>query len=74
MPNPTNAWVDPHPEMSYLPKPEPQPADWLVEHPLVNRDASPEARALLHFLFGLSGRHTLAPPLPGVERVPQGLP
>ncbi len=59
MPDPTNSWTEPSPEIPYRPRPAPQPASWLVEHPPVIRDASPEARALLHFLYGLSGRHTL---------------
>jgi len=52
-------WVDPHPEIPYLPKPPAQPADWIVEHPPVTYNASPEARALLHFLYTISGKHTL---------------
>ncbi len=52
-------WVDPHPEIHYLTKPAAAPADWLVEHPPVNPDASPEAKALLHLLYGVSGKHTL---------------
>ena len=42
-----------------LPKPDTRPADWLVEHPPVSPNASPEAKALLHFLYGISGKHTL---------------
>lgn len=52
-------WTDPHPEIPYRPKPESRPADWLVEHPPVNPDATPEARALLHYLYSISGEHTL---------------
>ena len=59
MPNPTNAWVEPHPEIPYRAKPEPRPADWLVAHPPVTPGASPEAQALLHFLYTISGTHTL---------------
>lgn len=59
MPAPAAPWTEPRPELPYLPKPAPRPADGLVEHPPVNPHASPEARALLRFLYGLSGRHTL---------------
>ncbi len=55
----TNPWADPHPEIPYLPKPPAQAADWLVEHAPVNPNAAPEARALLHYLYSLSGTHTL---------------
>jgi mannan endo-1,4-beta-mannosidase len=56
---PRAAWAEPHPEIPYLPKPPLQPADWLVEHAPVTPNASPEARALLHFLYTISGKHTL---------------
>ena len=55
----TNPWADPHPEIPYLPKPAAQTADWRVEHPPVNPDATPEAKALLHYLYSISGTHTL---------------
>ncbi|CAN5351054.1 hypothetical protein BH11ARM1_BH11ARM1_14750 [soil metagenome] len=42
-----------------LPKPPHQAADWLVEHPPVNPNASPEAKALLHMLYQISGKNTL---------------
>ena len=54
------AWADPHPDIPYLPKPRAVPADFLVEHPPVTPDASPEARALLHMLYQISGKHTLS--------------
>ena len=57
---PRIAWSDPHPEIPYLPKPRAVPADFLVEHPPVTPDASPEARALLHMLYQISGKHTLS--------------
>lgn len=53
------AWSEPHPEISYLLKPPVQPANWLVEQPPVSPHASPEARALLHMLYQISGNHTL---------------
>lgn len=59
MPNQTNAWVEPHPEIPYRTKPDLRPADWLVEHPPVTPDASSEAQALLHYLYSISGTHTL---------------
>jgi len=40
-------------------KPTSQPADWIVEHEPVNPNASPEARALLKYLYSISGKHTL---------------
>jgi mannan endo-1,4-beta-mannosidase len=52
-------WTEPHPEIPYLLKPPLRPADWLVEHEPVTPGASPEARALLHFLYAISGKHTL---------------
>lgn len=58
-PAPRPSWVEPHPEIPYLPKPDLRPADWLVEHPPVTPDASPEARALLHYLYSISGKYTL---------------
>jgi mannan endo-1,4-beta-mannosidase len=56
---PRQPWADPHPEIPYLPKPPPQAANWLVEQPPVTPDASPEARALLHMLYRISGKYTL---------------
>src|SRR5580704_6189098 len=56
---PRPQWKEPHPEIAYLPKPPSKPADWLVEQPPVNPNASPEARALLHMLYQISGKHTL---------------
>ena len=55
----TQPWSDPHPEIPYLPKPALKPADWLVEQDPVNPNATPEARALLQYLYSLSGKHTL---------------
>ena len=52
-------WADPHPEILYLPKPPFRPADWRVEHPPVNPEATPEAKALLHYVYSLSGEYTL---------------
>lgn len=43
----------------FLPKPPLKPADWLVEHPPVTPDATPEAKALLHFLYAISTKHTM---------------
>ena len=58
---PTTApvWIDPQPDVAHLPKPTTQPIDWLVEHDPVTPDASPEARALLKFLYSISCQHTL---------------
>ncbi|RYG27014.1 hypothetical protein EON82_01055 [bacterium] len=53
------AWTEPHPEIPYLPKPAPRPADWLVEQPPVTPNATPEARALLKMLYRISGKHTV---------------
>lgn len=53
------AWTEPHPEIPYLAKPPVPPANWLVEQPSVTPDATPEARALLHMLYRISGRGTL---------------
>jgi len=41
-----------------LPKPATQPADWIVPHDPVSPNASPEAKALLKFLYDISGKHT----------------
>lgn len=38
-------WVNPQPDVPYLPKPATRPADWVVEHDPVVPNASPEARA-----------------------------
>jgi len=43
----------------YLPKPPTRPADWIVEHNPVNPNASPEASALLKYLYSISGKHTI---------------
>jgi mannan endo-1,4-beta-mannosidase len=42
-----------------LPKPAARPADWVVEHDPVNPNATPEARALLKYLYTIAGKHTL---------------
>ena len=42
-----------------LAKPPTQPADWIVEHAPVNPNATPEAKALLHYLYSISGKHTI---------------
>jgi hypothetical protein len=55
----TPPWVNPQPDVPYLPMPATRPADWIVEHDPVVAHASPEARALLKFLYGISGKHTL---------------
>src|SRR5580658_7779216 len=52
-------WVNPQPDVPYLPKPATRPADWIAEHDPVVPNASPEARALLEFLYSISGKHTL---------------
>ncbi len=52
-------WVNPQPDIPYLPKPATRPADWLVEHDPVNPNATPEARALLKFLYAISEKHTM---------------
>ncbi|HWD38977.1 MAG TPA: glycosyl hydrolase [Fimbriimonas sp.] len=52
-------WSEPHPEIPYLPKPPQQPAHWLVEQEPVTPNASPEARALLHMLYRISGKTTI---------------
>jgi mannan endo-1,4-beta-mannosidase len=52
-------WVNTQPDVPFLIKPDKQPADWLVEHDPVTPNASPEARALLKFLYSISGKHTL---------------
>src|ERR1700683_5102769 len=52
-------WVNPQPDVPYLPNPATRPADWIVEHDPVVPNASPEARALLKFLYEISGKHTL---------------
>ncbi len=43
----------------YLPKPATQPAMFLKVHDPVTPNASPEAKALLKFLYDISGKHTL---------------
>ncbi len=52
-------WTNPQPDMPYMTKPATRPADWLVQHDPVTPNASPEARALLRFLYDISGRQTL---------------
>ena len=52
-------WVNPQPDVPFLPKPETPRPDWVVEHDPVNPDATPEARALLKFLYSISGKRTL---------------
>ena len=42
-----------------LPKPPAKPADWIVEHDPVNPNATPEARALLKYLYSICGKHTV---------------
>lgn len=49
-----------HPDVPYLAKPATRPMDWIVEHEPVTPQASPEARALLKFLYQISGKHTLS--------------
>jgi hypothetical protein len=56
---PAAQWVNPQPEIPYLPKPATRPADWVVAHDPVTPGASAEARALLRFLYDISGNHTL---------------
>ena len=53
------AWTEPHPGIPYLPKPPLRPPNWLVEHPPVNPNATPEARALLKMLYRITGKYTL---------------
>jgi mannan endo-1,4-beta-mannosidase len=55
----TKPFVSAQPDIPYLPKPEPRPADWLVEHDPVNPNATTEARALLKFLYSISNKYTL---------------
>jgi mannan endo-1,4-beta-mannosidase len=57
--SPAVQWVNPQPEIPYLPKPTTRPADWVVPHDPVTPGASAEARALLSFLYDISGNHTL---------------
>src|SRR5450432_1900831 len=56
---PTSKFVSSQPDVPYLPKPAAQPADWVVEHDPVTPNASPQAKALLHFLYSISGKHTI---------------
>ncbi len=51
--------VDTNTSAALLPKPATRPADWIVEHNPVNPDATPEAKALLKYLYSISGKHTL---------------
>ena len=55
----TKPFVSSQPDVAYLRKPATQPADWIVEHDPVTPDASAEAKALLHFLYSISGKHTI---------------
>ncbi len=55
----TQPWINSQPDVPFLPKPATQPADWIVEHDPVTPNASPEARALLHYLYTISGHHTM---------------
>jgi mannan endo-1,4-beta-mannosidase len=55
----TRRFVSSQPNVPYLPKPATQPVDWIVEHEPVTSNASPEARALLKFLYSISGKHTI---------------
>lgn len=55
----TRPWVNPQPDVAYLPKPATMPVDWIVPHEPVTPGASPEARALLKFLYAISGNHTM---------------
>jgi mannan endo-1,4-beta-mannosidase len=59
MPDQPAPWSEPNPEIPYLPKPLSRPANWLVEHPPVDPKATPEAVALLHYLYEISGEYTL---------------
>lgn len=52
-------WFNPQPDEPFLPKPATRPADWIVPHDPVTPNASPEARALLRYLYNISGRHTM---------------
>jgi len=47
------------PAADLLPKPPAKPADWIVEHDPVNPNATPEARALLKYLYSICGKHTV---------------
>jgi cephalosporin-C deacetylase len=51
--------VNTQPDVPFLPKPPAQPADWIVEHDPVTPNASPEARALLKYLYAISNQHTM---------------
>ncbi|CAN5684032.1 hypothetical protein BH09PLA1_BH09PLA1_24650 [soil metagenome] len=53
-------WVNPQPDVPYLEKPATRPADWIGEHDPVSPDASSAARALLKFLYQISGKQTLS--------------
>jgi len=59
-PIPAKPWVNPQPDVPYLPKPATRPVDWIVKHEPVTPNASPEARALLAFLYDISGKQTLS--------------
>ncbi len=58
-PSPQHLWVNPQPDVPFLPKPATRPADWIVPHDPVTPNASPKARALLQYLYSISGRHTM---------------
>jgi mannan endo-1,4-beta-mannosidase len=55
----TKPWVNLQPDVPFLPKPSTQPADWIVRHEPVTPNASVEARALLQYLYDISGHHTM---------------
>jgi mannan endo-1,4-beta-mannosidase len=55
----TKPWVNTQPDVPFLPKPSTQPIDWIIPHDPVTPDPSPEARALLQYLYSISGKHTM---------------
>jgi mannan endo-1,4-beta-mannosidase len=55
----TRPFVSSQPDVPYKAKPAHQDPKWLVEHEPVNPNATPEARALLKFLYAISNKHTL---------------
>ena len=59
MPPTTKPWVNTQPDVPFFPKPATQPVDWIVPHDPVTPNASPEARALLEYLYSISGNHTM---------------
>jgi cephalosporin-C deacetylase len=58
MPN-IRTWVNAQPSVPFLHKPATRPADWIVRHDPVTPNASPEARALLRYLYDICGWHTM---------------